>query len=160
MLAHLKTNPAWSIGTLVLSGGDDDKWNLGRCLSHLKPAASLVLIRHLTPAQDLVTQQLVVEILLRWLSLMIDEDTNSPSDGGNGASSMIFAYRQFCKCCHLVAKFSTKASGATWWPNLQPMLMAPSGGWICLWRCLHPLLSGNSIEIHWKNLPPGCNVNR
>ena len=35
-----------------------------------------------------------------------------------------------CKWCHLVAKFGTNASGAIWWPNLQPMQDAPSGGQI------------------------------
>ena len=32
------------------------------------------------------------------------------------------------KLCHLVAKFTTNASGAIWWPNLQLMQVAPSGG--------------------------------
>ena len=30
-----------------------------------------------------------------------------------------------------VAKFSTNASGVTWWPNLQIMQVAPLGGQIC-----------------------------
>ena len=29
---------------------------------------------------------------------------------------------------HLVAKFETNANGTIWWPNLELMLMAPSGG--------------------------------
>ena len=29
-----------------------------------------------------------------------------------------------CKLCHLVAKFVTDASGATWWPNLESMQVA------------------------------------
>ena len=29
-----------------------------------------------------------------------------------------------CKWRHLVAKFVTDASGATWWPNLEPMQVA------------------------------------
>ena len=33
-----------------------------------------------------------------------------------------------CKWCHLVAKFVTYASGATWWPNSELM---PSGGQNC-----------------------------
>ena len=33
-----------------------------------------------------------------------------------------------CKWCHLVAKFATNASGAIWWPNLELMQVAPSGG--------------------------------
>ena len=34
-----------------------------------------------------------------------------------------------CKWRHLVAKFATNASSAIWWPNLQLMQVAPSGGW-------------------------------
>ena len=30
-----------------------------------------------------------------------------------------------------MANFATNASGAMWWPNLQPMQVAPSGGQIC-----------------------------
>ena len=33
-----------------------------------------------------------------------------------------------CKWRHLVAKFGTNASGAIWWPILQLMQVAPSGG--------------------------------
>ena len=29
-----------------------------------------------------------------------------------------------CKWRHLVAKFVTNASGATWWPNFEPMQVA------------------------------------
>ena len=29
---------------------------------------------------------------------------------------------------HLVAKLITYASGAIWWPNLEPMQVAPPGG--------------------------------
>ena len=29
---------------------------------------------------------------------------------------------------HLVAKVKTSASGATWWPNLEPKKVAPPGG--------------------------------
>ena len=36
-----------------------------------------------------------------------------------------------CKWRHLVAKFATKVSGAIWWPNLELMQVAPSGGQIC-----------------------------
>ena len=34
----------------------------------------------------------------------------------------------YCNRCHLVTKFVTNASGAIWWPNLQLMQVAPSGG--------------------------------
>ena len=36
-----------------------------------------------------------------------------------------------CKWRHLVAKFEAYASGAIWWPILQLMQVAPSGGQIC-----------------------------
>ena len=32
-----------------------------------------------------------------------------------------------CKWRHLVTKFSTNTSGATWWPNLEPIQVAPPG---------------------------------
>merc|ERR1711978_142065 len=44
-----------------------------------------------------------------------------------------------CKWRHLVEEFTTNASGAIWWPNLQLMQVAPSGGQICnlcKWRHL------------------------
>ena len=31
----------------------------------------------------------------------------------------------------MVTKYPTNASGANWWPNLQLMQVAPSGGQIC-----------------------------
>ena len=57
--------------------------------------------------------------------------------------------------CHLVAKFVTKASIATWWPKLEPMLMhymlakfvtnasgilfswVNARGPLCLWQCFN-----------------------
>ena len=32
-----------------------------------------------------------------------------------------------CKLCHLGTQFATDASGASWWPNLQSVQVAPSG---------------------------------
>ena len=32
-----------------------------------------------------------------------------------------------CKLCHLGTQFATDASGASWWPNLQSVQIAPSG---------------------------------
>ena len=34
------------------------------------------------------------------------------------------------KWCHLMAKFGTNASGAIWWPNLELIQVALSGGQI------------------------------
>ena len=31
------------------------------------------------------------------------------------------------KLCHLGTQFATDASGASWWPNLQSVQVAPSG---------------------------------
>ena len=45
--------------------------------------------------------------------------------GENGKFYVIWRY--------LVAKFVANASGAIWWPNLQLMQLAPSGGQICKW---------------------------
>ena len=49
------------------------------------------------------------------------------------ADILIFWRMSFfrCKLCHLVAKYATNTSGAIWWPNLQLMQVAPSGGQIC-----------------------------
>ena len=33
-----------------------------------------------------------------------------------------------CMLCHLVAQFTTDASGAYFWPNLQSVHVAPPGG--------------------------------
>ena len=32
-----------------------------------------------------------------------------------------------CKLCHLGTQFATDVSGASWWPNLYPEQVAPSG---------------------------------
>ena len=40
-------------------------------------------------------------------------------------------YRDHFWWRHLVVKFATYASGAIWWPYLQIMQVAPSGGQIC-----------------------------
>ena len=71
---------------------------------------------------------------------LADEDTNSiltdnakRAIQGNVAMHVTLPGGQLwnqCKWCHLVAKFATNASGAIWWPNLQPMQDAPSGGQI------------------------------
>ena len=36
-----------------------------------------------------------------------------------------------CKWLKMVAKFGTTTSGAIWWPNLQLIQVAPSGGQFC-----------------------------
>ena len=55
-----------------------------------------------------------------------------------------------------VAKFATNASGAIWWPNLELMQAAPSGGQICnqcKWRHLVAKFATNaSGAIWWPNL--------
>ena len=75
-----------------------------------------------------------------WLDLtdvtLADEDTNSIlADNAKGAiqgnEAMQVMYVDLCKWRHLLAKFATYGSGAIWWPNLQLMQVAPSGGQIC-----------------------------
>ena len=40
-----------------------------------------------------------------------------------------------CKWCHLVAKFVTEANIATWWPQLEPMLIGTNASGILFsWR--------------------------
>ena len=52
---------------------------------------------------------------------LADEDTKSMlTDNANRAIQ-----------ANVVAKFATYASGAIWWPYLQLMQVAPSGGQIC-----------------------------
>ena len=52
-----------------------------------------------------------------------------------------------------MAKFATYASGAIWWPNLQLMQVAPSGGQICKWRHVVAKFATNaSGAIWWLNL--------
>ena len=72
---------------------------------------------------------------------LADEDTNSiltdnvnKAIPGNVAMQVMQSGGQLWKQCkwrHLVGKFATNASGAIWWPNLQPMQVVPSGGQIC-----------------------------
>ena len=53
---------------------------------------------------------------------LADEDNNSiPTDDVNKSMWQ-------CKRRHLMAKLVTNASSATWWPTLEPMQVAPSGG--------------------------------
>ena len=52
-----------------------------------------------------------------------------------------------CKWCHLVAKFTTNASSAIWWPNLQPKQVTPSGGQI---QPMHVASSGGQVYIQCK----------
>ena len=55
---------------------------------------------------------------------LADEDTNSiQTDNANRTIQGNEAMQ--------VAKFWTYASGAIWWPNMQPKQVAPSGGQIC-----------------------------
>ena len=71
---------------------------------------------------------------------LADEDTNSiltdnanSAIQGNVAMHVTLPGGQLwnqCKWCHLVAKFTTNASSAIWWPNLKLMQVAPSGGQI------------------------------
>ena len=51
-----------------------------------------------------------------------------------------------------MAKFATNASGAIWWPNLQLMQVAPSGGQICSqykWRHLVAKFGTNASGAIW-----------
>ena len=53
---------------------------------------------------------------------------------------------------HLVAKFVTNASNAIWWPNLELMQVAPSGGQIwnlCKWRHLVAKFETNASGTIW-----------
>ena len=71
---------------------------------------------------------------------LTDEDTNSIlTDNANRAIKSNEAMHvtqpgwkicNYCKWCHLVAKFETYTSGAIWWPILKLMKVAPSGGQI------------------------------
>ena len=66
----------------------------------------------------------------------------------------------WCKCHHLVAKFSTNASSAMWWPNVQLMHVAPSGGQICnkcKWCHIVAKFSPSHGVNFWVRCAP-CNV--
>ena len=63
---------------------------------------------------------------------LADEDTNSiPTDNVKRVIQGNVAMQVTQPGGHLLAKFATNASGAIWWPNLQPMQVVPSGGQIC-----------------------------
>ena len=85
---------------------------------------------------------------------LADEDTNSilTDDAkreiqGNEAMQVMQTGDQ--------CKFAINASGAIWWPNLQLMQVAPSGGQICSqckWRHLVAKFANNaSGAIWWAN---------
>ena len=83
---------------------------------------------------------------------LADEDTNSIlTDNANGAiqGNVAMQWR------NLVANFGSNASGASWWPNFEPMQVVPLGDPICNW-CEWCLLvakfaiSANS-SIWWPN---------
>ena len=57
---------------------------------------------------------------------LADEDINSILIMPIGQSKAMWQY----KWLNMVGKFVTNASGAIWWPNVQPMPVAPSGGQI------------------------------
>ena len=68
---------------------------------------------------------------------LADEDTNSiltdnanRAIQGNVAIQVTQSGGQSWKWSHLVVKFATDASDATWWPNLQLVQVAPSCGQI------------------------------
>ena len=61
----------------------------------------------------------------------------------------IFNWR---KWRHLVAKFSTKESASTWWPNFQIMHVAPPSGQIsnnCMWRHLEAKFPTYASQADW-----------
>ena len=52
---------------------------------------------------------------------------------------------------NLVAQFAADASSATWWPNLQPVQVLPTGGQICnqcLWCHLVAKFATNLMVPH------------
>ena len=58
---------------------------------------------------------------------LADEDTNSILIMPIGQSKAMWQR----KWRNLVANFAKNASGATWWPNFEPIQVVPSGGQIC-----------------------------
>ena len=64
---------------------------------------------------------------------ILTDDTNRASQG-NVATRVTQFGGQLCKQYkrrHLKTKFWTNPSCATWWPNMQLIQVAPSGGQIC-----------------------------
>ena len=62
-----------------------------------------------------------------------------------------------------MGKFVTIASGAIWWPNLQSMPVAPSGGQIwnrCKWRHLVAKFSTIANDAIWYNIRCSCTLSR
>ena len=56
-----------------------------------------------------------------------------------------------------MAQYTTDASSATWWPNLQPVQVAPPSGKICNWCKSYHLLAKfvtyASVGFWWQTLP-------
>ena len=66
-------------------------------------------------------------------SILTDENVNRAFQG-NAAMQVVPPGGQICNLCkwrYLMGKFETSASGATWWQNWQPMIVAPTGSQIC-----------------------------
>ena len=65
-----------------------------------------------------------------------------------------------CKWRHLVAKFETYASGATWWPNLEPMQVAIflSAGEITQDKEAIPWVRCASGNVYFQNPMSGSKV--
>ena len=51
-----------------------------------------------------------------------------------------------------MAKFATNASGAIWWPYLQLMQVAPSGGQICNYCKWRHLVAKFATNVKWRHL--------
>ena len=108
------------------------------------------------PGSDLwVRMSVCPSVRHLWLDLtdvtLADEDTNSIlTDNVNRAIEGNVAMQVL-----LVANFGSNASGASWWPNFEPMQVVPLGDPICNW-CKWCLLvakfaiSANS-SIWWPN---------
>ena len=83
-----------------------------------------------TPIWDVRTGQQLQRKLRNLVATFQTMQVAPPDD-------QILNQSKLCQICnyykwrHLVAKFATNASGAIWWPNLQLMQVAPSGGQIC-----------------------------
>ena len=91
------------------------------------------------------------ETQLMWLLLMTNSilaDDINRTIPGNLAMQVAAPDGQIwiqCKWRHLMVKFATNVSGATWWPNLTFKQLVPLNGLICnQCRCRH--LEGKICE--------------
>ena len=116
------TRDCWASETDV-----DWKSSLMKAAFHIKALLHFKIhFRKYLPTHE-IYRQIVPEILVDW-KFQSKRRTPNIDLWCKELFFLLFCKRcNLCKWRHLVTKVATNESGATWWPNLQLMQMAPPG---------------------------------